>query len=80
VSKDWWLVLVSVVGGVLLVWIALMVALWFVKPDEVRSRDAMRFLPDVVRLLKRLAADPVCRAVFGFGSGCSWRTWRCRLT
>jgi uncharacterized membrane protein YkvA (DUF1232 family) len=53
----WMQVLLAVVGGVLLVWAALIVALWMTKPDELRLREAMRLLPDLVRLLRRLAAD-----------------------
>ena len=37
---------------------ALIVALWVVKPDDISVQDAARLLPDLVRLLKRLAADP----------------------
>lgn len=48
----------GVVGGVLLLWLALIVALWIGRPDELRVRDALRLLPDLVRLLRRLAADP----------------------
>ena len=47
----WMQVLLAVVGGVLLVWAALIVALWMTKPDELRLREAMRLLPDLVRLL-----------------------------
>jgi uncharacterized membrane protein YkvA (DUF1232 family) len=42
---------------VVVLWVALVVALWLTKPDELRLRDAMRLLPDLVRLLRRLAAD-----------------------
>lgn len=42
----------------MLLWVALLIALWFTKPDELGVRDALRLLPDVVRLIKRLAADP----------------------
>lgn len=48
----------GVVGAVVLVWAALLIALWCVKPDELGLRNALRLLPDVVRLVKRLAADP----------------------
>jgi uncharacterized membrane protein YkvA (DUF1232 family) len=41
----------------LLLWGALVVALWQTRPDELRLRDAMRLLPDLVRMLRRLAAD-----------------------
>jgi len=47
----------GVAAGVLLLWTALIVALWLVRPDELRIRDALRLLPDLVRLLRRLAAD-----------------------
>ncbi|WP_238164405.1 YkvA family protein [Kribbella pittospori] len=48
----------GVVGGVLLLWLALIAALWIGRPDELRVREALRLLPDLVRLLRRLAADP----------------------
>ena len=49
---------ISVIAGMVLVWLALVVALWIGKPDDLGIRDAARLLPDLVRLLKRLAADP----------------------
>ncbi|MFG1624607.1 YkvA family protein [Kribbella sp. NPDC049227] len=57
-AATWWSVGAGVVGGVLLLWLALIVALWIGRPDELRVRDALRLLPDLVRLLRRLAADP----------------------
>jgi uncharacterized membrane protein YkvA (DUF1232 family) len=50
-------VLIGVVGGLLLLWLALIVALWIGRPDELRIRDALRLLPDLVRMLRRLAGD-----------------------
>ena len=41
-----------------LIWLALVVVLWIGKPDDLGIRDTARLLPDLVRLLKRLAADP----------------------
>jgi uncharacterized membrane protein YkvA (DUF1232 family) len=58
VDWTWWTWLVAVGGGLLLLWVALVVALWLGRPDDVRIRDALRLLPDVVRLLRRLAGDP----------------------
>jgi uncharacterized membrane protein YkvA (DUF1232 family) len=58
VSSEWWLVLISVGVGVAVLWLALVITLWFSKPDEIGVRDAIRLLADVLRLLKRLAADP----------------------
>ena len=48
---------IAVVGGVLLLWLALLAALWLARPEEIRAREALRLLPDLVRLLRRLAAD-----------------------
>jgi uncharacterized membrane protein YkvA (DUF1232 family) len=58
VWSDWWVIAIGIVGGVVLVWLALMVALWLVKPDELGLQEALRLLPDVLRLVKRLASDP----------------------
>jgi hypothetical protein len=53
----WWSWVVAVAGGLVLVWLALICALWFARPDDVRLRDALRLHPDLVRLLRRPAAD-----------------------
>ncbi|KQY48150.1 YkvA family protein [Cellulomonas sp. Root137] len=53
----WAWTVVGVVGGVLLLWSALVVVLWATRPDELRLRDLLRLLPDVIRLLRRLAGD-----------------------
>jgi uncharacterized membrane protein YkvA (DUF1232 family) len=58
VWSNWWSVPLGVLAGVLLLWVALVAVVWLVKPDEYAIRDAMRLLPDVIRLIKRLAADP----------------------
>ena len=50
--------LVAVVGGLVVVWLILIVALWFARPDDLRLHDALRLLPDLVRLLRRLAVEP----------------------
>jgi hypothetical protein len=48
----------GVLAGLLLVWSALIVALWITRPGEVQIRDNLRLLPDPLQLLKRLATDP----------------------
>ncbi|WP_249669438.1 YkvA family protein [Cellulomonas hominis] len=48
----------AVAGGVLLLWLALVVALWVGRPEEGAAREALRLLPDVLRLVRRLAGDP----------------------
>lgn len=53
----WWSALFSVAAGLLLVWLGLIVALWLGKPDELQLKELLRLLPDLVRLLHRLAAD-----------------------
>ena len=54
---DWAWSFVGVLSGMLLVWAVLVGVLWVTRPDELRLRELMRLLPDVVRLLRRLAAD-----------------------
>lgn len=54
---DWAWSLVGILGGLLLLWLVLIAALWVTRPDELRLRDLMRLLPDLLRLLRRLAAD-----------------------
>jgi uncharacterized membrane protein YkvA (DUF1232 family) len=49
--------LVGIAGGLLLLWLVLIAVLWATRPDELRLRDLMRLLPDLVRLLRGLAAD-----------------------
>jgi uncharacterized membrane protein YkvA (DUF1232 family) len=53
----WWQLVIAVGTGLALLWLALLVALWLVTPDEMGLRDGLRILPDLVRLLRRLAAD-----------------------
>jgi uncharacterized membrane protein YkvA (DUF1232 family) len=50
--------LVGVGAGLLILWVALLLALVIGRPDDLSLRDAARLLPDVVRLLRRLATDP----------------------
>ncbi len=59
-GDPWWQLGLSVVCGVILVWVLLVVALLLVArraPDPLGLREVLRLLPDVVRLVRRLAAD-----------------------
>ncbi|HEX7301496.1 YkvA family protein [Lentzea sp.] len=57
-TGTWWLdVLIGVVAAVLVTWLVLVVALVVVRPRGGLLREAMRLLPDVLRLVRRLAAD-----------------------
>jgi uncharacterized membrane protein YkvA (DUF1232 family) len=49
---------VIIAGSVLNIWLIMLALLWRAKPDNVTLRDAVRLVPDVLRLLKRLTADP----------------------
>lgn len=48
----------AIVGGLVLVWVVLAVVLWLTKPKEYDLKEALRLLPDLLRLVKRMAADP----------------------
>ncbi|MDX6309729.1 MAG: hypothetical protein QOI06_2775 [Nocardioidaceae bacterium] len=57
----WWHILVAGVTGLLVVYLVLIVILWRAQrrhPDPSSLRDTLRLLPDVLRLLRRLAGDP----------------------
>ncbi|WP_369820382.1 YkvA family protein [Phycicoccus sp. Soil803] len=54
---SWWSMAVGLAGGLLLLWAGLLVALWVGRPDDLGVRDALRLLPDVIHLLRRLATD-----------------------
>lgn len=56
----WWEVLLGVAGGLLLLWLVLVALLWRAardQPDKTTLAEALRLIPDVVRLVRRLAAD-----------------------
>ena len=52
-----WPLLAGAAGGLLLAWLALLALLWWRRPDDVRLAEALRLLPQVVGLLRRLAGD-----------------------
>lgn len=56
-GQHWATVTAGVVGGLLLVWLGVVAALWRVAPDQPRLRDLMRLLPDTIGMLRRLAGD-----------------------
>jgi uncharacterized membrane protein YkvA (DUF1232 family) len=53
----WWHVLISLGAVLLLIWIFLLIALLMAKPGKAQLKEALRLLPDLLRLLRRLAAD-----------------------
>ena len=55
---SWWLdLLLGLAAGLLLAWVVLLVALVIARPRGGLLREALRLLPDLLRLLPRLAAD-----------------------
>jgi uncharacterized membrane protein YkvA (DUF1232 family) len=57
-SWSWWQnLLLGLAAGLLLAWVTLIVALLITRPRGGLLREALRLLPDVLRLLPRLAAD-----------------------
>lgn len=54
----WGDLLIGLALALVLTWLALIVALVFVRPRGGLLREALRLLPDVLRLIRRLAADP----------------------
>lgn len=56
----WWQMLIGIAAGLILVYGVLLVLLWRssrTHGSRVQVRAALRLVPDVVRLLRRLAAD-----------------------
>jgi uncharacterized membrane protein YkvA (DUF1232 family) len=53
----WWDLLIGIAAALLLAWLALLVALAVARPRGGLLRGALRLLPDVLRLVRRLATD-----------------------
>lgn len=56
----WWQTLLGILASLLIVYLVLLALLWRYArrhPDTVTLRDALRLLPDLIRLLRRLIAD-----------------------
>ncbi len=55
---SWWAdLLIALASGLLVAWLALIVVLLIARPRGGVLREALRILPDLLRLLPRLAAD-----------------------
>jgi uncharacterized membrane protein YkvA (DUF1232 family) len=56
-----WTSVLGALGGLLVLWLVLVTALYVAgrrAGEPTRLRDALRLLPDVLRLVRRLASDP----------------------
>lgn len=54
----WWDLLLGIAAALAVTWLALVVTLAIVRPRGGLLHQALRLLPDVLRLVRRLAADP----------------------
>jgi uncharacterized membrane protein YkvA (DUF1232 family) len=54
----WWETLLGIGIALVAAWLALVTVLLLVKPKGSLLAEALRLLPDVLRLLRRLATDP----------------------
>jgi uncharacterized membrane protein YkvA (DUF1232 family) len=53
----WWDLVIGLVVALVVSWLALVVALAVVRPRGGLLRESLRLLPDMLRLVRRLAAD-----------------------
>jgi uncharacterized membrane protein YkvA (DUF1232 family) len=53
----WWNLAIGVAAALVLAWVALVIALAVLRPRGGLLREAVRILPDALRLIHRLAAD-----------------------
>lgn len=54
--SDWWMIPIGLMCAFAVIWVILAITFWLMKP-KANMQDLVRLLPDVLRLLKRLAAD-----------------------
>lgn len=57
---EWWVIVLGIAGGILLLWVALIVVLWVQQRRSGATtdwRELARLVPDVLRLIRRLIAD-----------------------
>jgi len=57
---DWWETLLGLLVGLITVYIVLLIGLWIYArrhPETVGLRDALRLLPDLLRVIRRLTSD-----------------------
>lgn len=59
-SSAWWQIPVGVVAGLALLWLVMLALLWRVQrgmSQRVNLREALRLVPDTMRLIHRLTGD-----------------------
>jgi uncharacterized membrane protein YkvA (DUF1232 family) len=50
-----WLTVIGVAGGLLFLWLLLVLMLWRARPEELTVKQSLRLAPDILRLFGRLA-------------------------
>jgi uncharacterized membrane protein YkvA (DUF1232 family) len=59
-TAGWWQAALGIVGGVVLLWVLLIVLVWRERrrhPERQSLGELLRMIPDVLRLLRRLVGD-----------------------
>lgn len=78
-TQSFWLdVTVGIAAALILAWVALIVALAILRPPGGLLREAIRILPDLLRLIRRLAADKTLPSDVRIRLWLLRSTWRCR--
>jgi uncharacterized membrane protein YkvA (DUF1232 family) len=49
---------VAILGSLILAWALLLLVLWVFRPRNVPLREALRIVPDILRLVRGLVTDP----------------------
>ncbi|GAB3808670.1 hypothetical protein [Micromonospora zhanjiangensis] len=63
-------ILIGVAVAAVASWVALLIGLLIVRPRGPLLKEALRILPDLLRLLRRLAGDRTLPRGCGYASGC----------
>lgn len=58
VRTEWWAIPLGILGALVVIWLLMAVALWALRPQDITVKEAIRLLPDLLRLIRNLAADP----------------------
>jgi hypothetical protein len=66
-------IVLGVVVGIALLWAAVLVLFWFLRPKGVSVREVVCIVPDVARMLRSIVRDPACRSTCDSCSSVCWR-------
>ncbi|MBZ4324069.1 hypothetical protein [Streptomyces huiliensis] len=73
-----WEILLGIGAGLVVCWLVLLIALVVVRPKGALLGEALRLLPDLLRLLRRLAADKSLPRGVRMRLAGLMSTWRCQ--